>query len=268
MIRLERKLETKTLIEVFSITPSAVSGLSIEQLRQQPVFLGNQPVELGELFSVSGDPADLHHRWTGNLSRVGGIGYQMESGWIQVDGPVGNHLGSRMSGGSIQVSGDAGDFLGAEMTGGLIHVRGNAGHSAGATYDGGQLGQNGGVILVEGSAADLVGSGMRRGVIAVAGDVGDRCGFNMKAGTIVVLGQVGRQLGQEMIRGSICLMQEPKDPFPGFAAGGWQVLPVPGLLNVYLKELGFRHAWGAARWQIRHGDLLHGGRGELLIAGS
>ena len=266
MIRLEQKQTSNTLIEVFSIHPSALRDLSLDQVQKQPVFLGNQQVELGEWFSVTGDPSDLHHQWAGDLRNVGGIGFQMDCGWIQVEGSVGNHLGSRMSGGSIQVSGDAGDFTGAEMTGGLIHLRGNSGDSPGAAYDDGQNGQNGGVILIEGSAGNSLGKAMRRGLIAVAGDVQDDCGYSMRAGTIVVLGQVGKHLGAEMIRGSLCLLQEPAERYPGFADGGWQSLTMPRLLNNYLRELGFPHSLEAARWRLLHGDLLCGGRGEVLIA--
>jgi formylmethanofuran dehydrogenase subunit C len=266
MLEIELKRVPETLVEVSGVIPDTADGMSLREIRQQPVWLGNQAVPLGELFSVTGHAADRHHVWRGELSRVNGIGHGMSGGWIQVEGSAGNHLGSRMRDGTLMISGNAGDFAGAEMTGGLIHIRGNAGNSLGAACNGGHPGQKGGAILVDGSAGNLVGHAQRRGVIAVAGDVGNCCGWCVRAGTIVVCGQTGKNLGQEMVRGTIILTQEPHPPPAGFLDAGTLPMPVVELLRRYLHQLGFPEHLPRGNWRLRHGDTLHGARGEILVA--
>lgn len=271
MLKLQLKklppVQYSAMIEVFQIVPQRLASMNNDQIEKLTINVGNQTAALGDWFSVSGDASDLHHHWTGDLSKVGGIGHGMSEGWIQIDSDVGNHLGSRMSGGTIHVAGSAKNFVGAEMTGGLVHIKGDAGSSAGAAYDGGRSGQNGGAILIEGSAANLVGKSMRRGLIAVGGDVKNCCGLSMKAGTIIVFGETRKNVGLEMTRGTIVLMKPPKQPSP-FAAAGSHPMPVTRILNRYLSQLGFSKSIPDVNFQVLHGDPLRGSRGEILICNS
>lgn len=266
MLELILKNLMQTPVEVFQIVPDRMAGMNIDEIRRQQIFVGNQPAELSEVFEVSGDASDLHHVWHGDLSNVGGIGHRMSRGRIQIQGPAGNHTGSRMTGGVIQVAADTGNHTGAEMTGGLIHVHGSAGSSVGAAYDGGQSGQNGGTILIEGSARNLVGKSMRRGLIAIGGDVKNCCGFAMKAGTIIVFGQAQKNLGLEMTRGTLVIGQPSQQPGDGFVAAGRHPMIVTRLLNKHLANSGFSRSFGSDIFHVFHGDLLRGGRGELLIS--
>jgi len=254
-------------VDVFQILPERFLGMSLDQIRRQPIFVGNQETELGQIFSVSGDASDQHHVWIGDLGNVCGIGHGMKHGWIQVQGDAGNHLGSQIRGGTIQVAGNTGDFTGAEMKSGLIHIRGNVGNSAGAACDAGQAGQHGGAILVEGSAGDSLGRSMRRGVIAVGGNVGQQCGYCMRAGSIVVAGSAGAYVGCEMTRGTIVLGQGTEHFPPGFSPAGRHAMPVVTMLNRYLRQLGFPLPLPSGSFQLCHGDRLRGSRGEILIGG-
>ncbi|MGI9517201.1 MAG: formylmethanofuran dehydrogenase subunit C [Pirellulaceae bacterium] len=266
MLEIELVEKPETCIDVFDATPSRVAGLSTDDIQRLPVYLGNQSVELGQLFSVTGDASDLQQVWRGDLDTVNGIGHQLDVGHIQIEGSAGHHIGSRMSGGTIQTTGSVGDHAGSEMAGGTIHVRGNAGDLTGAAYAGGKHGQNGGVILIDGSAGNSTGKLMRRGIIAVRGDAGNCCGFLMKAGTIVVCGQVKKNAGLEMVRGTIVLGHGPDAIPAGFLAAGRHQMPVTALLDQFLNDIGFANSLSRQQFDLYHGDQLQGGRGEMLVA--
>lgn len=262
-------LETSSVpVEVEGITPDALVGKSTEEVRRLPVFVGNAETELGDLFRVDGDAADGQLNWHGDLTGVHWIGAKMSSGRIHIHGSAGRHIGSEMAGGEILVDGDAGDWVGAELRGGVIQVRGSAGHQVGAAYRGSRRGMLGGTIVIEGSVGNELGHTMRRGLIVVAGDAGDLIGFNMLAGTILVLGCVGIRHGAGMKRGTIGLLgRERPDLLPTFRyACRFQ----PQAMNLVMREveqLGVAipaeiHADG---FQLFNGDLIEGGRGEILL---
>ncbi len=267
MLELKLKKSPRPFLEVTNLTPDKLMSLTVAQIEKLPIIQGNESCLVGDLISVTGDPSDGHQVWSGDLVKVVGIGHEMRSGWIQIEGHCGNHLGSRMLGGTIHVKGNAGDYVGAEMTGGLLHISGDAGNHLGAAYDGGQNGQNGGAILIDGNAGHFVGKGMRRGLIAIGKDAGHQCGFGMKAGTILVCGSCGSDIGQEMIRGTIVLQQASKSPLAGFQSAGIQPAPILNILAIYLKNLGFGRTLSTDNnYELHHGDCLRGSRGELFIA--
>jgi formylmethanofuran dehydrogenase subunit C len=107
---------------------------------------------------------------------------------------------------------------------------------------------------------------MRRGLIVVEGGCGAFAGASMIAGTIVVFGPAGPRLGAGMKRGTIV------------AAGGVAELPPsfvhacdydPVFLELYQTELARLRS--EFPWRLPHvarcyrGDLLYGGRGEVLV---
>jgi formylmethanofuran dehydrogenase subunit C len=254
-------------VEIEGLTPEWTCDKSLAEIERFEIFHGNRRVALGELFDVSGDPADKRIDFEGDLSGVHWIGAHMRSGQIYVNGPAGRHAGSEMRGGVIRIDGDAGGWLGCEMRGGLIHVRGNAGHLVGGAYRGSAKGMQDGTILVDGNAGNEIGLSMQQGVIAIGGRAGDVLGFNMKDGTIIVLGEAGIRAGAAMRGGTIALLGPSPPPIlPSFR---FDHTTSPEKLASMFHEL---HAAGL-RWNqstipsqldLYIGDLVEDGAGELL----
>lgn len=266
-LRLLLKSRSGVPVEVEGVTPDAMQEKSLGDIERTPIFHGNRQVPLAEFFDVSGDPADGRMEWEGDLSGVHWIGAGMSRGWVHVADSVGRHLGSEMSGGEIFVEGDAGDWVGGEMHGGLIHVRGQAGHLIGAAYRGSARGMTGGTILVHGAVGNEIGHTMRRGLLAV-GAAGDLAGFNMLAGSILVFGPAGIRHGAGMRRGTIALFgHEPPPLLPSFRFACRYRPEIMTVLLRHVRGLGFPLSEEAAtaEFDLFNGDLIEGGRGELLV---
>ena len=260
--------ETPIPVEIEGFTPNAVGGMTLAEIRQITIFHGNQKVPLGEMFQVEGDPSDLRWNLHGNLSGVHWIGAHMTEGAIHVHGPAGRHLGSEMSGGTITVDGDAGDWVGGEMQGGLIQVHGRAGHLVGAAYRGSRVGMRGGTILIDGDAGNEVGHTMRRGWITIGGDCQDMVAFNMLAGTVCVFGQCGIRPGAGMRRGTLGLFGTARpELLPTFRYACRYHPLVLRLMWKRLTKLGMQtdHQVISSELELYQGDLLDGGRGEVLL---
>jgi len=123
----------------------------------------------------------------------------------------------------------------------------------------------GGTIVVHGRAGNEVGHSMRRGLIGIAGSVGDLVGFNMKAGTVVVGGEAGIRHGAEMVRGSLVFLDRAVPLLPTFRLAGRFVAVTLRLIGRTLHRAGFPIdvQWSEEAFELHHGDLLAGGRGEL-----
>lgn len=268
-LTLQYTAQTELPVEIEGFTPGFAMGKTPGELAGFLAYHGNERLPLGDLFALSGDPADGQLVFAGDLRGVHWIGAGMASGAIRVEGSAGRHVGSEMTGGCIDVEGDAGDWVGAEMHDGLIRVRGSAGDSIGSAYRGSPRGMTGGTILIDGDVGDEVGHSMRRGFIAVGGSAGDHVAVNMLAGSILVFGPCGIRPGAGMRRGTIALLGE--DP-PGL------LLPTfrrgcrfrPDFLKLYLRSLrghgfAFDHALLDVELTLHHGDLLTIGKGEILV---
>jgi len=272
------QLRTATTIpvEVDAIHLASVRGENADSVARQRVFHGNETVELGELFTVSGTAVDDNEIvWQGDLHHVKRIGQSHSNGHVRIEGNAGMHTGERMSGGTLTVNGHVSDWLGAEMSGGRIIVHGNAGHLVGAAYRGAVKGMTGGEILIHGNAGDEIGQRMRRGLIAVGGDAGDFAGASMIAGSIFVFGDSGQRYGLGMKRGTIVLMNHSKEDsktiLPTFLAASSFVPPFLGLYLQYLRQHKFpidsidRSAPNHQHLFDRYlGDFLEYGKGEIL----
>jgi formylmethanofuran dehydrogenase subunit C len=267
-LQLHYRGTTNVPVEVEGVTPDRLAPMRCAEIERMRVFVGNTQVPLAELFDLAGDPSDQQLDWYGDLSGVHWVGAGMVSGHMQIHGPVGRHLGSEMSGGQIHVDADAGDWVGAELKGGLIHVRGSVGHLAGSAYRGSQRGMTGGTILIDGDAGNEIGHSMRRGLLVVRGAGGDLIGFNLLAGTVLVLGSTGIRHGAGMKRGTLGLLGVERPPLlPSFRFGCRS--------HPLFLQLVFRHLRGfgfpidddlvATEVDAFHGDLLEGGRGEILL---
>ncbi|MCH8045945.1 MAG: formylmethanofuran dehydrogenase subunit C [Planctomycetes bacterium] len=260
--------QTSVPVEIEGLTPEAVRDKSVAEIEQFEIYHGNRKLPLAEFFSVSGDASDEQIVFEGDLSGVHWIGAHMTTGGVRVEGNAGRHVGSEMRGGEIHVSGDASDWVGGEMHRGLIHVRGRAGHLIGAAYRGSPRGMTGGTLLIGGDVGNEVGHTMRRGLIAVGGSIGDTAGFNMIAGTILVFGGSGIRQGAGMRRGTIGLFgPDPPDMLPTFRRACRYRPDVLGLLFAELRRNDFAvpEALLTAQYDLYHGDLLEGGRGEILL---
>jgi formylmethanofuran dehydrogenase subunit C len=267
-LRLALRSKSTVPLEVEGITPDVTRVKSLAEIEKLEIFEGNVKLALAEFFSVSGDPSDQIHEWEGDLAGVHWLGAKMTSGRILISGNAGRHLGSEMRGGEIHVQGDASDWVGGEMHGGLIHIRGTAGHLVGSAYRGSAKGMTRGTILIGGHAGNEIGLSMRRGLIAIGGNIGDLAGMNMLAGSILVFGTSGIRHGAGMRRGTIAFLGRQAPPLlPSFRRACRcrpEFLP---LLFRQLRQLDFAvpNELIDCSYDLFNGDLLTGGRGELLI---
>jgi formylmethanofuran dehydrogenase subunit C len=265
-----RWLDRTTLPVDFSgIAPTSLAGKSSDEVKRIAVPVGNQAVELGDLFEVSLDETPDQLLIEGDLRHVRGIGQGMSAGRLIIRGTAGAHLGAGMSGGTIEVHGDVGEHAGAEMRGGMIRVHGSAGFGLGAAYPGSRIGMRDGMILVDGSTGEEAGLRMRRGVIAIGGDAGDFAGRALVAGSLFVFGNVGRHPGAGMKRGTIALFGTKAPALgPWFAASGRYRFPFLAVALKSLAEHGFPVPADVLRAEpVRYnGDISERGRGEILVA--
>ncbi|MBA4066728.1 MAG: formylmethanofuran dehydrogenase subunit C [Isosphaera sp.] len=257
-------------LEVDGITPERVAGLSPLDVAKLPVQHGNRSEPLGEHFAVTDRvttaPRRADIQFAGDTRAVKGIGAGMAGGFVYVEGHVGMHAGAGMAGGELVIDSGAGDWLGAEMAGGEIEVRGSAGDQVGAAYRGSRRGMTGGSIFIRGNAGDELGLLMRRGLIVVQGGCGEFAAASMIAGTVVLLGKVGGRLGAGMTRGTVVCAAEPRLPVSFRLAGEYRPTFLP-LYAAELRRLGVTlpPGFGAGPVRCYRGDLLTGGRGEVLV---
>jgi formylmethanofuran dehydrogenase subunit C len=267
-LRLRYFAETSIPVELEGLTPDWACDKTLAEVEKFEIFHGNRRVPLAEMFSVTGDPADRHWEFEGNLAGVHWIGAHMTSGRIDIFGPGGRHIGSEMRGGEIHVHGDAGGWTGAEMHGGFLHVEGNAGHLVGGAYRGSSKGMTDGTILVGGNAGNEIGLTMRRGLVAIGGNAGDLAGFNMIAGTVLVFGGCGLRPGAGMRRGTLGLLgPHPPPLLPSFrfvATQRPQILPVI-LRELRAKGLMLDESLLSAEFDFYQGDFVSLGRGEIVL---
>jgi len=263
---LTRRESSPVPLEVDGILPSKVANLSALEVARLEVQHGNRREPLGEFFEVrsgsQGTRADL--LFAGDTSNVHGIGLGLDSGVLFVENAVGRHAGAKMTGGSLVLDSDVGDWLGAEMTGGSIEVRGSVANQAGAAYRGSRRGMRGGVIRIRGGAGDELGLLMRRGAIRVDGSVGEFAGASMIAGSMLLLGGTGARLGAGMKRGTIVTAGDVKLPSSFRYACRFQ----PSFLGLFTKLFeDLPASFGQEEMDCYRGDLLTGGRGEVLVHG-
>jgi len=252
-------------INLAGIVPDRLTGLSLDAIRRLPVSADERPAELGELFGVSGDPGDDLLECRGDFSRVHHVAAGMTRGTVRVTGSVGRHAAEGMTGGRLEAAGDAGDWLAAEMAGGDVQVAGGAGDNLAAALPGSDHGMRGGLVTIGGDAGRLAGQRMRRGILAIGGSCGEAAGFEMRAGTLLVAGNVGPHAGLGMRRGSLlALAARPAIPATFHRGRLWMPAFI-GLLLARLRRAGFRPTLPLpGRFRQWHGDLLAGGRGEIL----
>lgn len=270
------------------LQPSLLNGLSTAQISAMPVLYGRQDRQIGDFFEVErkGGATDdltganffedaslqdedlaagileLH----GDLSKVKGLGLQMQKGIIIVNGDAGMHLGAFMSGGCIIVRGSSASWTGAHLSGGSIFVLGNVEHFTGSAYWGCKAGMTGGIIVVHGSAGDMTARLMRRGLVIIRGNAGDFTCSEMIAGTVIVGKETGRRAGAQMKRGTL-ILSTPPQLLPTFR---YNCLIKPTFMHILARALDDRRI--AADFLhnnylfLRYsGDTAVCGKGEIFI---
>jgi len=223
------------------------TSLKAAELARRPVRAeGPEPLKLGDLFDVSGDPGG-RLRFEGDLA-------------------LADRVGAGLSEGEVIVEGNVGAEAGVGMTGGSLEIRGDAGPRAGAAAPEARRGMTGGELIVHGSAGPEAGALMRRGLIAIAGGAGSHAGASMIAGTVLVFGGIGAAAGLWSKRGSIVALGPVTVPPTYRYACTYQ----PVHLCLILTRLRTRYAlpveerYVTGFYRRYSGDLADLGKGEIL----
>ena len=274
-LRLTPKKMPGIPVEAEIISPNAVAGKTLKEVRALTVYVGNTERTLGDFFKVSGKTAEKASEQLivvdGEVPDVKYIGSGMTAGQVLVEGCVGMHAGAQMEGGELVVTGSASDWAGAEMKGGLLRIHGDAGNQLGAAYRGSPEGMTGGCIVVGGNVGVEAGAFIRRGMIVIQGDVGPFLGVHMNGGEIFVFGRAARRLGAEAKGngGFIACLGKVEALLPTYVH---DTTYRPDFMKLYLRQL--RDQLGIAEageyldtsFGRYRGDLAVGGTGEILVA--
>jgi formylmethanofuran dehydrogenase subunit C len=267
-----------TRVDASPLLPEMVQELSVSQIKELPLLLGNRETKVGKLFAVTGSALDGVLQFTGDLTRLHRIGRKMNRGRIEVHGSPAHECGAEMSGGTLVIHGDAGHALGIQQRGGTICVAGSVGDNLGGCYPGSLRGQRGGTILVSGNAGHGAAQYQRRGLIVVAGSAGDEAALAQRAGTLVIGGEVGARCAYDQRRGTVVVLAELEKEWcnSGRFHSGYRGRPVvlELLARTICREVevagfelpsAFLSQLDAATFQLWHGDVLELNRGEVWM---
>ncbi|GAB3757263.1 formylmethanofuran dehydrogenase subunit C [Ramlibacter monticola] len=256
-------------VDARALLPAALCTLGREEVLRLALPHGRERVPVGEWFDVQSEAADDPRpqlRLEGELARFDAIGAGMDTGSLEVRGPVGDSVGTGLSGGELRVQGSAGDLAGCAMRGGLLEVRGDVGDCAASALPGEIDGMTGGTLLVHGSAGARLADRMRRGTVLVHGEAGDFLGARMVAGTIAIGGACGKHAGWAMRRGTLVFAGAAPPPPATFVPVHSAFEVIWQLLARDLARFGGRFAGLPARDVTRWaGDLAVQGKGEWLV---
>ena len=254
-------------------SPIDASALPLDQfveldeaaIAKLEVRIAYQSVPLGDIFVVRGGHS-ASVRVDGALTHVHGLGTNLATGELAIEGSVGDRVGAGMTGGRIYVAGSVGDDAGIAMRGGLLEVDGDAGDRLGAAGPGGRRGMTGGEIVVRGSVGAEAGTRSRRGLIVIGGSTGANLARDIIAGTAVVFGRVGPEPGRGNKRGTIIATGGIDIPATYRLACTFEP-PFVRLLMTYLVRQ-FDMTVGddvvSGRFRRHCGDVGMPGRGEIL----
>jgi formylmethanofuran dehydrogenase subunit C len=238
------------------INPDAFQGKTIAEIAALPVYEGNKPKTLGDLFKIEETPVETPNiTIEGNVDEVRRIGMGMKNGEIVINGDVGMHLGEKMSGGKITVNGNAGAWAGSAMKKGLIEIHGNASDYLASPYRGTTEGMKGGKIVVDGDVGSDSGCYVRGGLIKIKGNASPFLGFHMSDGTIHVEKNVGTRLGANMVGGKIVVSGFVEEVMPTFTVDA---------VKAKVKIDDTESAVGP--FYVFLGDLAEKGTGKLFVS--
>ena len=106
--RLTQRERPPLPVEVGGLNPQALAALSPSQIERLPLTIGRDSVPLAEIFKLDGEPGPCL-TFAGACERLDGIGRNLASGEILVEGDTGYETGCGQSGGEICVAGSVGD---------------------------------------------------------------------------------------------------------------------------------------------------------------
>jgi formylmethanofuran dehydrogenase subunit C len=257
-LSLIKRVEVRLPVDGREISPDNFAGRRIEEIEGLPLLVGNRERRIGDIFKVSGIPADEPSEQaiviTGETRSFRWIGRGMTGGLIRLEGDAGFNLGEEMTGGTINVHGSVEDWLGCSMGGGVIEVHGNAGNQVGASIRGRGKGMTGGAIMIHGDVGYEAGSWMEGGLIHVMGSAGQFAGVHMGGGEILIEKDSEGRLGANMRDGKIVLLGRIPQVLPSFT----------------FEEVRDRATAGGkaykGRFYLFRGDLTEEGNGRLFIS--
>jgi len=252
-------------IDLSGVSPAALVGQNAGEISRIRVSGGPAPIDLGDVFYVSGTPGETI-TIEGGSERMDDVGAGLAGGTVIVFGDVGARAGLGMTGGRLVVRGCTGPLLGSGMKAGVIHVAGSAGDQTAAARPGERFGMSGGIVLIDGDCGARAGDRMRRGTIVVRGRCGPSAGSRMMGGTLRADGGFAHGAGALMRRGSLIAPSVDR-MLATFADCGVHDLGVLRLLNRFLAETLGPEAPKPLPATVRRfaGDLATIGRGEILL---
>jgi formylmethanofuran dehydrogenase subunit C len=247
-------------IDMSSVRFDRFVGTSLDQIRRTLITRGNQLVELGDCFEVTGSTSQPRCRLMGETQALDGVGSELKHVEIVIEGSLGRHVGQDMRGGEIDVRGSVGDFVGGPSRGK-------------------RSGMRGGRIRIRGDAGRFVGYRLRRDSIFVDGHCGGSLAAEMVAGTIVVGCAPPDDFGAGMRRGTIvCFSEDLVDdllPHVGESQRFSAPMPVPDVMHRILARWvrtvqrdeyrGQPSIERASDWCRLLGDCVVGGMGEVWL---
>ena len=244
-------------IQAECINPDVFQGKDTAEVAELPVYEGNKPKKLGDLFKIEEDGAEAPSiTINGDVSEVRRIGQGMRNGEIVINGNAGMHLGEKMAGGKIVVNGDAGGWAGSSMKKGLIEIHGNAGDYLASPYRGSSKGMHGGKIVVDGNVGSDSGCYLHGGLIKIKGsNTGQFLGFHMSDGIIHVEKNAGTRMGANMTGGKIIVSGNVEEVLPTFTID-----------NVKPKVKIDDTESAAGPFYVFLGDLAEKGTGKIFVS--
>lgn len=200
-----------------NISPDVFAGKTAAEIADLPVYEGNKPKKLSDLFKITEDPAEIPNiTINGDVAEVRRIGMGLKNGEIVINGNAGMHLGEKMHAGKITVNGNAGGWTGSDMKGGLIEIHGDASDYLASPYRGSSVGIHGGKIIVDGNVGSDSACYMHGGVLKIKGNVGPFLGFRMSNGVVHVEKNATTRLGANMSGGKIVISGFVEEMMPTF----------------------------------------------------
>jgi formylmethanofuran dehydrogenase subunit C len=250
-------------VQAECISPDVFQGKDTAEIAKLPVYEGNRPKKLKDLFKIEEDGSETPSiTINGDASEVRRIGQGMKTGEIVINGNAGMHLGEKMLGGKITVNGDAGQWTGSAMKKGLIEIHGNANDYLASPYRGASEGMKGGKIVVDGNVGGDSGAYMRGGLIKIKGcSTGQFLGFHMSDGTIHVEKNATNRVGTNMTGGKIVISGKIDEMMPTFTVDSVKAKvkideteSAPGPFYVFLGDIAEK---GTGKLFVSKANNLH-----------
>ncbi len=263
VLRLRAPLDER--IDLSGLVAAARAPSAATTLARLPVGGGRQPIELGDVFHVSGDGGD-RIVIDGSSGLVDGVGAGLDGGEMIVEGDVGQGAARGMRAGRLDIRGSSGHHLASGLRGGVVAVTGSAGDLLGAALPGERFGMAGGTVVVGGGIGARAGDRMRRGTIVVHGKVGAAAGARMMGGTIWTDGGFGDGPGPLLRRGTLIGAAAAR-LLATFGDCGAHDMVVLRILNRHLATTLGPLAPRPLPAKVRRlaGDLATIGKGEILL---